>query len=207
MKRQLRCKLNSRKGFTLVEMLCCCLILVILSLIVSVGLGMAGRLYGRMVSENEAEILLSSLSSVLSDELRYAVKANVAESSSVTLSVTDGDAAKLVFESDTYWNNGRMTAMYIGKDGDSKGQLVVKEAEVNDTGSLTGALIGSEYRVLPKSDYGKSTINGATYEIKSIEITKSGDVFTYTITVTRGTGASATVKSLEGTVKNMPHQP
>lgn len=189
MERLIRRKLNSKEGFTLVEMLCCCLILVMLTLVVNAGLDIAGKSYGRMVAENEAQVLLSSASIVLSDELRYAAE----DSGGVTLLKASGDAARFVFGSDTYWGNGKKTAMYINSDG----HLAARE----ESG---GALIGDEYRMLPKSDYGRPSIPGAVYTIESIAITKTGDMFKYTITVKRGTGPNA---SIEGIVKNMKNAP
>lgn len=212
MKKRIQRKLNSNKGLTLVEMLCSCLILVMLSTVVSTGLDMAAKSYGRMVAENEAQVLLSSVSTVLSDELRYAVD----DKGGVLLKQPPSDLAdpadpaypKFVFESDTYWNNGYKTAMYISNSGETKGCLVVKKAQINAAGNVT--LEGIEYHMLPKSDYGKSAIRGAQYEIESIEINKYVNAstnetkFTYKITIKRGTGPSV---EAEGTVKNMPHEP
>lgn len=202
MKRHIRQKLNSKSGFTMVEMLCCCLILILLSMVINSELSMVGTLYGNMIAENEAQILLSSASSVLSDELRYAVETNVPDGDTgLTLSK---DGGKFEFESDTYWNNGEKTEMYINGDG----RLMVKKSGAAD----------GEYPVLPASDYGNSSISGATYKIDSIKITKSnassGKLFTYTITVQRGTGKYGTAKGEKDeipptatcTVRNMPHQ-
>lgn len=212
MERRIRRKLNNESGFTVIEMLCCCLILVMLSIVINAELDMVGTLYGSMIAENEAEILLSSASAVLSDELRYAVKDSMTNGEDLILlsptdpANTDGELRKFVFESDTYWNNGEKTAMYINEDG----HLVVQEAVTDDEGIVTGTLTGEPYPVLSASDYGKPTISGTTYTIQSIHINKSGDKFTYTITLKRGTGKYKDEDELppiaRGTVRNMPYE-
>jgi prepilin-type N-terminal cleavage/methylation domain-containing protein len=65
-------KLKSRKGFTLVETLAAVAVLAMLSLMLNTGLNMALRSYRDMRAESETQLLLSTLTSVLSDELRYA---------------------------------------------------------------------------------------------------------------------------------------
>lgn len=222
MKRRIRRKLNNKSGFTLVEMLCCCLIIILLSLVINTELEMVGTLFGSMIAENEAEILLSSASTVLSDELRYAVndKGGVILNPIAGATPTESELPFL-FESDTYWNNGETTAMYIN----SQGHLVAKKALPDDSGNFINAegkfigtldVKGDEYPVLPASDYGKSSISGTTYKINSINISKNGNMFTYTIEVMRGTGKYATLNgrlvdeknpTATGKVKNMPHKP
>lgn len=65
-------KLSSRKGFSLVEMLAATMVLVLLVLILNVGLNLSVKSYRTMTAESETQLLLSSVTNVLSDELRYA---------------------------------------------------------------------------------------------------------------------------------------
>ncbi len=65
-------KLCSQKGFSLVEMLAATMVLVLLVLILNVGLNLSVKSYRTMTAESETQLLLSSVTNVLSDELRYA---------------------------------------------------------------------------------------------------------------------------------------
>lgn len=65
-------KLRSQKGFSLVEMLAATMVLVLLVLILNVGLNLSVKSYRTMTAESETQLLLSSVTNVLSDELRYA---------------------------------------------------------------------------------------------------------------------------------------
>ncbi len=65
-------KLNGSAGFTLVEMLCAVLILVLLSLMLNAGLNMAMKSYLDITAESETQLLLNSLTNAIASELRYA---------------------------------------------------------------------------------------------------------------------------------------
>lgn len=65
-------KLRGQKGFSLVEMLAATMVLVLLVLILNVGLNLSVKSYRTMTAESETQLLLSSVTNVLSDELRYA---------------------------------------------------------------------------------------------------------------------------------------
>lgn len=65
-------KLHSQKGFSLVEMLAATMVLVLLVLILNVGLNLSVKSYRTITAESETQLLLSSVTNVLSDELRYA---------------------------------------------------------------------------------------------------------------------------------------
>lgn len=69
----MRKKLKECGGFTMVEMLCVVVILVLLCLLVNSGLSLAMRSYRDITAESETQLLLSDLSNALADKLRYAV--------------------------------------------------------------------------------------------------------------------------------------
>ena len=62
----------SSRGLTLVETLCAVAILVLLGLLVNTGLNLAMRGYRELTAQSELELLGSTLTSALADELRYA---------------------------------------------------------------------------------------------------------------------------------------
>lgn len=59
-------------GLTLTEMLCCVVILLLVSIGMVNGVSLAVRNYERSLMASESQILCSTLTSVVSDELRYA---------------------------------------------------------------------------------------------------------------------------------------
>ncbi len=65
-------KLHSRRGVTLVEMAAAVGVLALLGMMLHTGLFMAQRSYNKMMGESETQLLLSTLSDLLSNELRYA---------------------------------------------------------------------------------------------------------------------------------------
>ena len=68
----MRKKLRSRRGMTLVEMLAASVVLILLGLMLHTGLLMAQRSSRTLTGEAENQLLLSTLSDLLSNELRYA---------------------------------------------------------------------------------------------------------------------------------------
>lgn len=70
--KRLRQKLKSRRGLTLVEMVAAAGVLALLGLMLHTGLFMTQDSYSKMTSEAESQLLLSTLSDLLSNELRYA---------------------------------------------------------------------------------------------------------------------------------------
>ncbi len=78
LRNRLKKKLRGSKGFTLVEMTAAVLILVLLVLILNTGLDLAVKSYRTMTAESETELLMSSLSDAIYDELRYARDINAA---------------------------------------------------------------------------------------------------------------------------------
>lgn len=70
--KRLKCKLASRRGVTLSEMLVTVAILGLVTLAVSVGISSALRVYNQSVTLSDAQTLTSTLSQAIMDELRYA---------------------------------------------------------------------------------------------------------------------------------------
>lgn len=64
-------KLRDRRGFTLTEMLCAVLIVVLISALLVVGIRFAGRTYNSSMKLSEAQELCSTLTSIISDKLRF----------------------------------------------------------------------------------------------------------------------------------------
>ena len=65
-------KLRTRRGFTLTEMLCAIVVLILLSGLVAVGVRLGARALEKSVVDSEFEVLCTTLRSVVNDELRYA---------------------------------------------------------------------------------------------------------------------------------------
>jgi len=63
---------RSKKGFTLTELLSAILVMLLLAGILAVGVRVGVKAYVKSVSMSEAQILCSTLTTLVSDELRYA---------------------------------------------------------------------------------------------------------------------------------------
>lgn len=70
--KRLRRKLKARRGLTLVEMVAATAVLALLALMLHTGLFMAQNSYRQMMGESERQLLVSTLSDLLANELRYA---------------------------------------------------------------------------------------------------------------------------------------
>ena len=66
-------KLNNKGGFSLIEMMCALLILVILVMGMGVGMEAGGRIYRDAVFESESATLAGILNTSLGDILRYSI--------------------------------------------------------------------------------------------------------------------------------------
>lgn len=97
----MREKLRDEQGLTLVEMLCAAAVLILLGLIVNTGLQMAVRSYRDITARSEVQLLLSTLSDALADDLRFARDVE-----------TGADGALLRYSSDSY-NSGEKASLEI----------------------------------------------------------------------------------------------
>ena len=70
-------------GMTLVELLCALAVVLLVSAGMVLGVSLAVRSYERSVAGSEAQVLCSTLETIVSDELRYAGTVSVAEDGSV----------------------------------------------------------------------------------------------------------------------------
>lgn len=68
---RLRKKLKSQKGFSMVEMLACTVVLLLLALVLNSGLQAALNSYHLMIAKSETQLLVSTAIDALADELRY----------------------------------------------------------------------------------------------------------------------------------------
>lgn len=78
-------KLESSKGFSLIEVLAATLVLILIAAMLSVGIPGALNTYELVTATAEATTLLSTLSQSLADELRYATDIKLQNSDGVTL--------------------------------------------------------------------------------------------------------------------------
>ena len=101
-------KLRQTAGFTLTELLCTIVVLVLVSACVALGVSMGQRVYAKSVSYSEAQVLCSTLKTTMSDELRY----------SGTMQVEDGVVG---FFSQKYGGEDA----YAGFTTDEKGQVLL----------------------------------------------------------------------------------
>lgn len=117
-------KWKDSRGFSLVEMLCATVILVLLGLLINTGLNLAVKSYRNITAQEELELLVSNLSSVLADDLRYAKKVN---------------ANSVSKELDRYHSER------YNKPGQQYTSFSLK---------ADGQLYANDYRVLPSGSYG-----------------------------------------------------
>lgn len=142
-------KLQDSGGLTLVETLCAIAIMVLLGLMIDTGVHLAVKSCQDITAQSEAELLLSTLSGVLADDLRYAQKVTVKPGSnelySYNKSAQDGGGTvSLDLQEGQLYTNGRrllpagayglgayqIAEMYITyKDGLFEIELEVKQAD------------------------------------------------------------------------------
>ena len=84
---------KSKAGYTLVEMLCAVVVLILVSMLMVTGVRLGVESYAKSVASSEAQVLCSTLKTKVSDELRY--------SGSLLL---DTDGTPKGFFSQTYTN-------------------------------------------------------------------------------------------------------
>lgn len=68
---------NKKKGFTLTEMLATVIIVILLSLVLTVLTGLASKYFKETTMDADGQTLLSTLTSAVEDELRYATNIEV----------------------------------------------------------------------------------------------------------------------------------
>lgn len=76
--KRLKQKLKSTRGLTLGEMLCAVLIVLLVSGTMASTVSLAVRQYQRSLRESEAEVLCSTLATIITDELAFTTEIKVA---------------------------------------------------------------------------------------------------------------------------------
>ena len=69
-------KLKNKSGLTLVEMLCCVVVMLLVSIGMVNGVSLAVRNYESSLMSSESQVLCSTLTNLVSDELRYSGAVN-----------------------------------------------------------------------------------------------------------------------------------
>lgn len=108
-------KLHSGSGITMVETLAAVAILSLLAMMLSTGLFMAQDSYRQMTAEAETQLLLSTVSNIVSNELRYA---------------RDVDEENGILQKYTSISYGRNTTISINDEG----HLVSNERDMLSSG-------------------------------------------------------------------------
>ena len=142
--KRLRQKLKSGRGLTLVEMVAAAGVLALLGLMLHTGLLMAQNSYHKITGEAESQLLLSTLSDLLSNELRYARDVVTGE---------DGNLQRY-----TSVNYGRNTMLTLNENG---------QLEANDLQMLSGGAYGNgTYRIDTWSIHYDETTQVFTVQLK-----------------------------------------
>lgn len=168
---KLRKKLKGQKGFSMMEMLACTVVLLLLAMVLNVGLQAALDSYHRMIAKSETQILVSTAIDALADELRYT---QYPENYECDLPNTGGGTP------------GENNTIEL-----REGRIYVPEYKGLDNGSA----IWERRRLLPGGPYG----NGA-YIISELKVTYDPDAGSFTIEITaretNGTISSSAVTSV-----------
>lgn len=120
-------KLKNKSGLTLVEMLCCVVVMLLVSIGMVNGVSLAVRNYESSLMSSESQVLCSTLTNLVSDELRYS-------------GAVDWEAAPIRFYSRTYGSE------CIFSQNDSK-QVTLNEIQRDGTPAQRG------YKLLPNRSY------------------------------------------------------
>lgn len=129
----MRDRLREDEGYTLVEMLCAALVLILLCMLVGSGFHMAQSSYRSMALRSETQLLLSTLSNALTDELRYADDVS-----------SNADGSLITYRSRLYGEN---TTLKV----DVSGQIYAEALSASPGAAATS------YYILPGGAYGGGT--------------------------------------------------
>lgn len=129
----MRRKLRSEEGLTLVELLCTVVILTLLGLMLNTGLQMALRSYQDMTAQSEAQLLLSTLSDALADDLRYAREVNTDAGGNLNTYRSDsyGSGVSLKIDNGQVKANGKRV-LPAGAYGNGAYKVVPRDGSAND---------------------------------------------------------------------------
>ena len=110
-------KKRNNKGFTLVELLCTIVIVLLLTACITVGTGLASKTFGRTFTAVKAKTVSSTVDYLIFDELRTATKVKV-------------EGGKL--KSYTSENYGEDAVIRIGESDKNRGRLFVETRDQTD---------------------------------------------------------------------------
>ena len=110
-------KKRNNKGFTLVELLCTIIIVLLLTACITVGTGLATKTFGRTFTAVKAQTVSSTVDYLIFDELRTATKVKV-------------EGGKLT--SYTSENYGEDAVIRIGESDKNRGRLFVETPDQTD---------------------------------------------------------------------------
>lgn len=161
----MRRKLKENGGFSIVEMLCAVVILVLLCLLINSGLSMAMKSYRDVTAESETRLLLNDLSDALADRLRYAVvtvKQTVDPGGNVTTDECDFSLDNVSLEDDSY-----VKSVWKPADGSEPEET----GWVSDKGQF---MVGTK-RLLSSGAYGSERSDKRRYEVRAVRVMWSND--------------------------------
>lgn len=119
---------KGQDGFTLVEMLCTIVIMLLVSAAVTVGVRLAVQSYASSITHSESQSLCSAVMDAVSDEMRYAA----------IQQWPDGqEGSRLIFRSSRYTGD-----RYLDVDGG--GRVVVVPVDLTDPDQKTQELLPSK---------------------------------------------------------------
>lgn len=120
-------KLKNKSGLTLVEMLCCVVVMLLVSIGMVNGVSLAVRNYESSLMSSESQVLCSTLTNLVSDELRYS-------------GPVEWEANPIRFYSRTYGSK------CVFSQNDSN-QVTLNEIQLDGTPAQRG------YKLLPNRSY------------------------------------------------------
>lgn len=180
-------KLQGSGGLTMVEMLCAVAILILLILMAGTGIHMAVRSYYTVTMESESQLLISSITSALSDKLRFA---------RVYGKVTGESSNKVFISGVTTFDKDIVT--------EDKGILYIAGQQLLPTGAY-GDKVSNPNELLPDGNSNntkfkvKKTTDSSGKELAFVTYDENTGFFTIQFTVVEeGTGLS---KDAEVTVR------
>ena len=162
-------KLRDRRGITLTEMLCTVLIVLLLTALLVVGIRFASKTYTESMRLSEAQELCSTLTSVISDKLRFCGTVTQDESGDLTQ----------IFIQNVGSVEGKGDAFQIGEDG----QLALGDSHLLGSASYPKGLKVKSFTLrydastdifsvtLEIGDRSRQTLSQTSFEVKRINRT------------------------------------
>lgn len=162
-------KLRDRRGITLTEMLCTVLIVLLLTALLVVGIRFAGKTYTESMRLSEAQELCSTLTSIISDKLRFCGTVTQDENGGLTQ----------IFIQNVGSVEGKGDAFQIGEDG----QLALGDRHLLGSASYPKGLQVTAFTLrydastdifsvtLEIGDRSRQTLSQTSFEVKRINRT------------------------------------